>query len=93
VEYFPDCLLEGGWGGILNHCIPVILGRFPDPSQVGVPNSVVGVFISSAGPKIEEGCVLDLAHFGKVGVPPGSGPLGDPPGECADLERPQDHLA
>jgi len=53
---------------------------------------VVGVFISSAGPKVAEGCVLDSAHFGKVGVPPGSGPLGDPPGGCAYPERSQDQV-
>jgi len=70
----------------------VILGRFPNGSQVGVPDSVVRVFISSASPKISEGCVLDSAHFGEVGVPPGSGPLGDPSGRCADPERPQDQV-
>jgi len=70
----------------------VILGRFPDRSQIGVPDSVVGVFISSASPKITEGCVLDSAHFGKVKVPPGPGPLGDPAGRCADPERPQDQV-
>jgi len=70
----------------------VILCRFPDRSQVGVPDSVVGVFISSAGLKVAEGWVLDLAHFGEVMVPPGSGPFGDPSGKCADLERPQDQV-
>jgi len=70
----------------------VILGRFPDCSQVGIPDSVVGVFISSAGPKVAEGCVLNLAHFGKVGVLPGSGPLGNSPGGCADPERSQDQM-
>jgi len=70
----------------------VILGRFPDCSQVGVPDSMVGVFISSAGPKIAEGCVLYSVHFGKVGVPPGSGPLSDPPGRCADPERSQNQV-
>jgi len=53
---------------------------------------VIRVFVSSASPKISEGCVLDSVHFGKVGVPPGSGPLGDPPGGCADLERSQDQV-
>jgi len=65
----------------------VILGCFLDRSQVGVPDSVVGVFISSAGPKIAEGCVHDSVHFGKVGVLPRLGPHGDPPGGCADPER------
>jgi len=85
-------LPEEGWVGVLNHCIPVILGCFSDCSQVGIPDSMVGVFVSCASPKIAEGCVLDSAHFGKVGVPPGSGPLGDPLGRCADLERPQDQV-
>ena len=53
---------------------------------------MVGVFISPTGPKVTEGCVLDSAHFGKVGVLPGSGPLGDPPGGCADPERSQDQV-
>jgi len=70
----------------------VILGRFPDCSQVGVPDSVIGVFISSASPKVAKGYVLDSAHFGKVGVPPGSGPFGDSPGGCADPELPQDQM-
>ena len=70
----------------------MILGRFPVRSQVGIPGSVVGVFVGSAGPKIAEGCVLDSAHLGKVGVPPGSGPFGDPSGGCPDPERPQDQV-
>jgi len=70
----------------------VILGRFPNRSQVGVPDPVVGVFIGSACPKIAEGCVLDLVHCSKVGVQPGSGPLSDPPGGCADPQRPQDQV-
>jgi len=70
----------------------VILGRFPNCSQVGIPDSVVGMFISFAGPEVAEGCVLDSAHFGKVGVPPGSGPFGDLPGGCAYPERPQDQV-
>jgi len=70
----------------------VILSRFLDRSQVGVPDPVVGMFISSAGPDIAEGCVLDSAHFGKVGVPPRLGPLGDPSGRCVDPERPQDQV-
>jgi len=68
----------------------VILGRFPDRSKVGVPDSVVGVFISSTSPKIVEGCGLNLAHFGEVRVPPRLGPLGELPGGCADLQGPQD---
>jgi len=77
---------------VLNHCIPVIFGRFPDCSQVGVPDSVIGVFIGSAGPKIAERCVLDSAHLSKVGVAPGSGLFGDSPGGCTDLKRPQDQV-
>ena len=53
---------------------------------------MIGVFISSPDLKITEGCVLDSAHFGKVGVPPGPEPLGDSPGRCADPERPQDQV-
>jgi len=63
-----------------------------DCSQVGIPDSVVGVFISSASPKVAQDCVLDLTHFGKVGVPLRLGPLGDSPGGCADLEPPQDQV-
>jgi len=85
-------LAEGGWGGIVNHCIPVILGRFPHYSQVGIPDFVVRVFISSPCPKITEACVLDSAHLSEVGVPPGSGPLGDPPGGSADPEHTQDQV-
>jgi len=69
------------------------LSRFPDCSQVGVPDSMVGVFISSAGPKIMERFVLDSAYFGKVGVPPRSEPLGDPPGGSAYPEGPQNQVA
>ena len=70
----------------------MILGPFGDRSQVGVAEFMVGVFISSAGPKIAEGCVLDSANFGEVGVPPRSGPLSDLPGRYANLERPQDQV-
>jgi len=66
----------------------VILSRFSDRSQVGIPDSVVRVFVSSAGPEISERGVLDSAHFGQVWVPPRAGPLGDPSGRCADLKRP-----
>ena len=70
----------------------MIIGCFPDRSQVGVPGSVIGVFISSAGPKVAKGCILDSAHFGEVGVPPESRPFGDSPGRCADPKRPQDQM-
>ena len=70
----------------------MILDRFPDRSQAGISDSMVGVFISSACPKIAEYCVLDSAHLSEVGVPPGSGPLGDSPGGCADPECSQDQV-
>jgi len=70
----------------------VILDHFTARSQVGVPDSVVGVFISSAGLKVAEDCGLDSAYFRKVGVLPGSGPLGDPPGRCTDPECFQDQM-
>ena len=68
------------------------MGRFSDRSQVGVPDSVIGMFISSAAPKIAKGCILDSTHFGRVGVPPGSGPFGNSLGGCADPKRPQDQV-
>jgi len=70
----------------------MILCCFSDRSQVGIPDPVIGVFISSAGPKVAKGCVLDSAHFGQVGVPPGSGPFGDSSGRCADPKCPQDQM-
>jgi len=50
------------------------------------------MFVSSAGPKILEGGVLDLVHFGYVWIPPGVGLLGYPSGRCADPQRPQDQV-
>jgi len=70
----------------------VFLRRLPNCSQVGIPGFVARVFVSSAGPKISEGSVLDLAHFGQVWVPPGAGLLGDPSGSYADAERSQDQV-
>ena len=70
----------------------MILGCFSDRWQVGIPDLVRGVFISSAGPKVAKRCVLDLVHCGEVGVPPGLGPLGDSPCRCADPKRPQDQM-
>jgi len=83
-------LLEGGWVGVFDHCVPMFLGRFPNCSQGGIPGSVVCVFLSSASPKISEGGILDSVHFGQVWVPPGTVPLGDPSGRCADPEHSQD---
>jgi len=48
------------------------------------------MFVSSAGPKISEGGVHDLAHFSQVRIPPGAGPLPDAASRWADPERPQD---
>jgi len=70
----------------------VILGSFLNCSCVGIPDSVVWVFVSSTMPKISEGDILDLADFGQVWVPPGSGPLGDSSGRCANPEHPQDQM-
>ena len=50
------------------------------------------MFVSSAGPKVSEGGVLDSAHFGQVWVPPGVALLGDSLGRCANPERPQDQV-
>jgi len=70
----------------------VFLGRLPNCSEVGVPDPVVHVFVSSAGPKVSEGSVLDSVHFDQVSVPLGAGLFGDPPCGCADPERPQDQV-
>jgi len=70
----------------------VILGRFPNCPQVGVSDSVVCVFVSSASPEVTEGSVLDSAHFGQVCIPLGAGALGDPSGRCADSDCPQDQV-
>jgi len=85
-------LPEGGWVGVLNYCIPVILCCFPNRSQVGICDSVVRLFVSSAVPKLSEGGVLDSAHFGPVWVPTGSGPFGDLSGKSADAEHSQDQV-
>ena len=70
----------------------MILGRFLNCSQVGVSDSVIRMFVRSAGPEIWEDDVLYSAHFGQVQIPLGAGTLGNPSGRCADLERPQDQM-